>query len=61
MFSNNRAVNILAAAIWFDADARIYQRDLAGDYGLYAALPGAVVDAGARRLTMATQTQGKPK
>ena len=39
-----------AAAVWFDVDARIFQRDLAGEFVLHAALPGAHVEDGARRL-----------
>jgi hypothetical protein len=41
---------VQAAAVWFDVDARIFQRDLAGDYVLYTALPGAQIDESARRL-----------
>src|SRR5262249_32395621 len=43
---------IQAAAVWFDADARVYQQDLNGGFVLYAALPGAVIDGAARRLTL---------
>ena len=32
---------VQAAAVWFDVDARIFQRDLAGDFVLHTALPGA--------------------
>jgi hypothetical protein len=41
---------VQAAAVWFDVDARIFQRDLAGDYVLHTALPGAQIDESARRL-----------
>jgi hypothetical protein len=41
---------VQAAAVWFDVDPRIFQRDLAGEYVLHTALPGAHVDAAARRL-----------
>jgi GGDEF domain-containing protein len=41
---------VQAAAVWFDADARIYERDLAGDYVLHTALPGADVEEAGRRL-----------
>src|SRR4051812_38310240 len=41
---------VQAAAIWFDVDARIFQRDLAGDFVLHTALPGAHVVDSARRL-----------
>jgi len=41
---------VQAAAVWFDVDARIYQRDLAGDYLLHTSLPGAQIDDAARRL-----------
>jgi GGDEF domain-containing protein len=41
---------VQAAAVWFDADARIYERDLAGDYVLHTALPGAEVEEAGRRL-----------
>jgi GGDEF domain-containing protein len=41
---------VQAAAVWFDVDARIFQRDLAGDYVLHTALPGAEVEDSARRL-----------
>jgi GGDEF domain-containing protein len=29
-----------AAAVWFDVDARLYRRDLAGDFALHTHLPG---------------------
>jgi GGDEF domain-containing protein len=41
---------VQAAAVWFDVDARIYQRDLAGDFLLHTALPGAPIDQTAKRL-----------
>jgi len=41
---------VQAAAVWFDVDARIYQRDLAGDFLLHTALPGAPIDETAKRL-----------
>jgi hypothetical protein len=41
---------VQAAAVWFDVDARIFQRDLAGDFVLHTALPGAHVEESARRL-----------
>jgi hypothetical protein len=41
---------VQAAAVWFDVDARIFQRDLAGDYVLHTALPGAEVEDSAKRL-----------
>lgn len=42
---------VQAAAVWFDVDARIYQRDLLGDFVLFASLPGATVDEATRRLS----------
>jgi GGDEF domain-containing protein len=42
---------VQAAAVWFDVDARIYQRDLLGDFVLFASLPGAAVDEATRRLS----------
>ena len=42
---------VQAAAVWFDVDARIFQRDLAGDFVLHTALPGARVEDAARRLS----------
>ncbi|HEY2434174.1 MAG TPA: hypothetical protein VGI12_15975 [Vicinamibacterales bacterium] len=42
---------VQAAAVWFDVDARIYQRDLLGDFVLFASLPGAAVDDATRRLS----------
>jgi GGDEF domain-containing protein len=41
---------VQAAAVWFDVDARIYQRDLAGDYQLHTALPGAQINEAGQRL-----------
>jgi GGDEF domain-containing protein len=41
---------VQAAAVWFDVDARIYHRDLAGDFVLHTALPGAQIDESAQRL-----------
>jgi hypothetical protein len=41
---------VQAAAVWFDVDARIYQRDLAGDFVLHTSLPGAQIDDAAQRL-----------
>lgn len=42
---------IQAAAVWFDADARVYRRRPGGDYALFAALPGAQVPVEGRLLT----------
>ncbi len=42
---------IQAAAVWFDVDSRIFQRDLSGDFVLHTALPGAHVEEAARRLS----------
>jgi hypothetical protein len=41
---------VQAAAVWLDADARIYRRDPGGDYVLHTKLPGADVPERARRL-----------
>lgn len=41
---------VQAAAVWFDVDARIYQRDLAGDFVLHTSLPAAHIDDAAKRL-----------
>jgi GGDEF domain-containing protein len=41
---------VQASAVWFDADGRIYQRDLAGDFLLHTALPGAQIDEAGQRL-----------
>ena len=42
---------IQAAAVWFDADARVYRRRPGGDYALFASLPGAQVPPEGRHLT----------
>ena len=42
---------IQAAAVWFDADARVYRKRPGGDYGLFAALPGAQVPVEGRHLS----------
>ena len=42
---------IHATAIWYDVDARIYRRDLAGDFVLDSWLPGVTPDAASTRLT----------
>jgi hypothetical protein len=42
---------IQAAAVWFDADARVYRRSPGGDYALFASLPGAQVPLEGRQLT----------
>lgn len=41
---------VQAAAVWFDVDARIYRRDLAGDFVLHNWLPAAEPDEASRRL-----------
>lgn len=41
---------VQAAAVWFDVDARIYQRDLAGDFVLHTSLPAAHIDEAGKRL-----------
>jgi len=41
---------VQAAAVWFDVDARIFQRDLAGDFVLHTSLPGAHVEESEKRL-----------
>ena len=38
-------------AVWFDVDARIFQRDLSGEFVLRTALPGAQVEESAKRLS----------
>ena len=48
---------VQAAAVWFDVDARIFARDLAGNFVLHTALPGAQVEDSARRLN-ATWLEG---
>jgi hypothetical protein len=35
---------VQAAAVWFDVDARVYERGLSGDFSLHTALPGALLD-----------------
>jgi GGDEF domain-containing protein len=42
---------VQAAAVWFDSDARIFERDLAGHYVLHTALPGALIEDAAKRLS----------
>jgi hypothetical protein len=49
---------VQAAAVWFDVDARIFQRDLAGEFVLHTALPGAHVEDSARRLNPAWMAEG---
>jgi hypothetical protein len=39
-----------AAAVWYDVDARVYRRDLAGDLVLHTWLPGVQPDPGAQVL-----------
>ena len=41
---------VQAAAVWFDVDARIFQRELSGEFVLHTALPGAHVEETAKRL-----------
>ena len=41
---------VQAAAVWFDVDARIFQRDLSGEFVLSTALPGAHIEESAKRL-----------
>lgn len=41
---------VQAAAVWFDVDARIYRRDLAGDFVLRSWLPAAEPDEASQRL-----------
>ena len=41
---------VQAAAVWFDVDARIFHRDLNGEFVLHTALPGAHVEEPAKRL-----------
>jgi GGDEF domain-containing protein len=42
---------VQAAAVWFDVDARIFHRDLSGEFVLHTVLPGAHVEESARRLS----------
>ena len=42
---------VQAAAVWFDVDARIFHRDLTGEFVLHTSLPGAHVEASAKRLS----------
>lgn len=42
---------VQAAAVWFDVDARIFHRDLSGEFVLHTALPGAHVEDSAKRLS----------
>src|SRR5215212_5038431 len=49
---------IQAAAVWFDVDARIFQRDLAGEFVLHTALPGAQIEDSARRLNSGWLPEG---
>jgi hypothetical protein len=42
---------VQAAAVWYDADARIYRRDLSGGYTLEASLPGVPIETVATRLS----------
>ncbi len=41
---------VQAAAVWFDVDARVYRRDLSGDFFLQNWLPGVEPDQASRRL-----------
>jgi hypothetical protein len=41
---------VQAAAVWFDVDARIFQRDLAGDFVVHTVLPGAHIEDSEKRL-----------
>jgi hypothetical protein len=41
---------VQAAAVWFDVDARIYRRDVEGDFVLHNWLPAAEPDDASRRL-----------
>jgi hypothetical protein len=41
---------VQAAAVWFDVDARIYRRDLAGDFVIHNWLPAAEPEEASRRL-----------
>ena len=42
---------VQAAAVWFDVDARIFQRELSGKFVLHTALPGAQVEEAAKHLS----------
>ncbi|HEU4937140.1 MAG TPA: hypothetical protein VFT39_11835 [Vicinamibacterales bacterium] len=42
---------VQAAAVWFDVDARIFQRELSGEFVLHTALPGAQVEEAAKHLS----------
>jgi len=42
---------VQAAAVWFDVDARIFHRNLSGEFVLHTALPGAHVEEPAKRLS----------
>lgn len=42
---------VQAAAVWFDVDARIFHRNLSGEFVLHTALPGAHVEESAKRLS----------
>jgi hypothetical protein len=41
---------VQAAAVWFDVDARVYRRDLAGQFSLHNWLPAVDPDEASRRL-----------
>jgi hypothetical protein len=49
---------VQAAAVWYDADARVYRRDLSGAYTLEASLPGVPLETIANRLSEAFVTAG---
>ena len=42
---------VQAAAVWFDVDARIFHRDLTGEFVLHTSLPGAHIEEPAKRLS----------
>ena len=42
---------VQAAAVWYDVDARLYRRDLTGDFVLETWLPGVQPDAASARLS----------
>lgn len=44
---------VQAAAVWFDVDARIYERDLAGNLVLHTVLPAARIEDADRHLSSA--------